>query len=123
MRGLEEGAKDRPCAVVLTTRRENGRIIVYVAPVTHAEPQNKAAAVEIPTETKKRLNMDDQRSWIIVSEINSFTWPGYDLRPVDRRDPSRGFVYGLLPGDIIRMMVERLRAQIKAGKAKAVSRD
>jgi len=38
-------------------------------------------AVEISHETKRRLGLDDDRSWIVLTEANRFAWPGPDLRP------------------------------------------
>jgi hypothetical protein len=37
-RGQEEGTKDRPCAIVLATRDQDGDTIVTVVPVTHTPP-------------------------------------------------------------------------------------
>ena len=76
LRGLEEGLKDRPCAVVLVVEDEDGRPTVTVVPVTHSPPYNASDAIEIPPATKRRLGLDDDRSWIVVSEANVFGWPG-----------------------------------------------
>lgn len=95
--GLEEGAKDRPCAIVLVAEKEDdGETVVTVVPVTHTPPNKPEESVEIPAITKSRLGLDDQRSWIVVSEINRFVWPGPDLRAVARSSPQR-FDYGFLP--------------------------
>jgi hypothetical protein len=95
-RGLEEGRKDRPCAIILAQRREGDGVRVTVAPITHAEPADAAMAVELPTETKRRLGLDEARSWVVVSELNRFLWPGPDLRPVSHATPDH-FAYGALP--------------------------
>ncbi len=79
--GREEGVKDRPCVIILAAEIAEGRCIVTVAPITHTEPADPVAAVEIPLATKRRLGLDDARSWIMVSEGNRFAWPGPDLRP------------------------------------------
>ena len=86
-RGQEEGTKDRPCAIVLMAQDEDGDTTVTVLPVTHTPPVNPDEAVEIPASTKRRLGLDEARSWIIVSEFNRFVWPGPDLRPISRVDP------------------------------------
>ena len=64
-RSQEEGLKDRPCAIVLTTRDEAGETVVLVAPLTHAPPDKAAEGVEIPLATKQRLGLDPARSWRI----------------------------------------------------------
>lgn len=76
LRGREEGVKDRPCALLLALADE----WVVVLPITHRPPSDPAHGVEIPAATKRRLGLDDERSWIIVSKANCFVRPGPDLR-------------------------------------------
>jgi hypothetical protein len=97
--GNEEGSKDRPCAVLLTTTAANGEQVVTVLPVTHTPPDDERLAVEIPVGTKKRLGLDDTRSWIVLSEANRFQWPGPDIRAVPG-DPDAAVAYGLLPAGL-----------------------
>lgn len=72
LHGREEGAKDRPCAIVLTAIDEDGDTIVTVAPITHTPPRQPGEAVELPLATKQRLGLDDERSWVVASEVNRF---------------------------------------------------
>jgi hypothetical protein len=94
--GREEGAKDRPCAIVLSSCDEKGRNKVIVLPVTHSRPKETQEAVELPPLVKRHLGLDDARSWVVVSEANEFVWPGPDLRPLPGEDVST-CVYGMLP--------------------------
>jgi hypothetical protein len=94
--GREEGGKDRPCAIVAALQNENGITRVLVLPVTHAPPDAETAAIEIPAFVKKRLGLDEERSWIVISEYNDFIWPGPDLRPTPG-DLGGSVVYGFLP--------------------------
>jgi hypothetical protein len=106
--GREEAAKDRPCAVVVARRDEGGATRVWVAAVTHSPPTADASAVELPAATKRRLGLDDDRSWVVTDEVNSFLWPGPDLRPIPgsgRGDPHR-FAYGFLPRSIVLRVIE-----------------
>lgn len=116
LRGLEEGAKDRPCAVLLTVAEAPSGQTVVVLPVTHTKPRDLAHAVEIPAATKRRLGLDDQRSWIVVTEANRFTWPGPDLRPL-RAGDADSVVYGELPGDLFRKVRETWLACAEARRA------
>eukprot|EP01037_Dinobryon_pediforme_P018683 gene18683-18982_t len=100
-KGIEEGSKDRPCAVLLAVTDESGDRKVVVLPITHTPPRDLAVAIEIPAVTKRRLGLDDERSWIVVEESNRFTWPGPDLRPMKSGDAST-VVYGELPADLFR---------------------
>ncbi|SJM92289.1 conserved hypothetical protein [Crenothrix polyspora] len=86
LRGKEEGLKNRPCAVILVTQDEMGDQVVTVLPITHTPPENPALAVEIPPATKSRLGLDDERSWIVLTEANRFIWPDPDLRITRRGD-------------------------------------
>jgi hypothetical protein len=106
--GQVEGAKDRPCAIVLAVRRERpeAAIIVTVAPITHAPPRDPALAMEIPPKVKQHLGLDSERSWIVLDEFNEFAWPGFDLRPLPGT-PGR-YKYGFLPPALYRKMVERI---------------
>lgn len=122
-RGRDEARKDRPCAVVLAVQRQDARTRVYVVPITHAPPLDPSRAIETPAATKRRLGLDDAPSWIVTSELNAFTWPGPDLRPVGRGDGSRGFVYGLLPTALTRQVVNAVLDAVRAGRAKPTERD
>ena len=97
--GREEGVKDRPCVIVLSVAGDLSGTTVTVVPVTHNPPADPRAAVELPAETKRRLGLDGERSWVILSEVNRFRWPGPDLRPIPNSDPPR-FSYGLLPAKL-----------------------
>jgi hypothetical protein len=119
-RGQEEGVKDRPCAVILVTRNDEGEEMVTVLPITHSPPDNPALALEIPSSTKTRLGLDSERSWVILTEANRFAWPGPDLRPIGGNLDS--VAYGLLPQTFFNQMKERFVAILRAGQAKAISR-
>jgi hypothetical protein len=93
--GRDEGAKNRPAVIVLAAKDYEGDTIVIVAPITHSAPSNPEDAIEIPTATRSRLGLDSERSWVIVSEVNRFVWPGPDLAR-GPGDPRR-FDYGFLP--------------------------
>ena len=124
-RGLVEGRKDRPCAIVLAIHHpdpEAGRHKqVAVAPITHSSPQDLTAAVEIPLRVKQHLGLDSERSWVILDEVNVFTWPGFDLRPI-RRGADR-IDYGLLPPKLFDQLIQKFTQLRERGKVAAASRD
>jgi len=119
-RGREEGVKDRPCVIVISVLDVSGKQIVTVAPVTHSQPSAQDDAVEIPAKTKERLGLDSSRSWVIVSEVNDFVWPGPDLRPL--ADKRRGFQYGFLPPTLFLQIRDRIRANGRTGNLASVPR-
>lgn len=94
LQGREEAEKDRPTLVLaIVATLADGVSVVRVLPVTHTPPSNADDAIEIPVATKRRLGLDDERSWIVLTESNRFVWPGRDIRPVDG---DSGY-YGPLP--------------------------
>ena len=106
--GREEGAKDRPCVVVLAVERPtDGATLVRVVPVTHRPPNHPAVALELPQSVERHLGLDDERSWVMLDEVNDFAWPGFDLRPVPR-DPG-SFAYGFLPPRLFDDLLAKLR--------------
>lgn len=121
--GQEEGIKDRPCAVVLCMQNEDQDKIVTVLPITHTPPSISGAEffIEIPVATKRRLNLDSERSWIVLTEANRFIWPGPDLRPSVSGDVS-SVAYGLLPEAFFEQVRARFLALLKSGAAKQVAR-
>lgn len=116
-RGWDQGSKDRPCVVVLTL--PGNRIIVL--PVTHRKPENPLDGLQIPPTVKARLGLDPDPSWVILTEANSFNWPGPDVRPVNPRDPS-GPVYGVLPELMIREIRNRVVARARANTIRVIER-
>lgn len=104
--GRDEGVKDRPCVVILSVEDREGSLVVTVAPITHAPPRLSSEAVELPGAVKSRLGLDGAASWVVVTEVNQFVWPGPDLRPARRGV----WAYGYIPGVLLRSIRERMAA-------------
>ncbi len=81
-----------------------------VLPITHSQPSHADDAIEIPSATKRRLGLDDERSWLVLTESNRFV-PGPDVRP---HESDTGY-FGPLPpaffNEVKRRFVELARAQ------------
>ena len=119
LEGREEGDKDRPCLVLaLVTTLDDGTPIVRVLPITHMPPKNAEDALEIPAAVKNRLHLDEEKSWIILTESNRFAWPGPDLRPLDSAD---GY-YGPLPPALFAQVKRRFVELARAGLHKVGTR-
>ncbi len=80
-------------------------------------------AIEVPAATKLRLGLDDLPSWVITSEANAFLWTGPDIRFVPSRGANKQIEYGFLPYALTEKILNAFRANLRAGKAKQVSRD
>jgi hypothetical protein len=63
-RGLVEGRKDRPCAIVVAIEHpeQAGRRQVVVVPITHTPPHDPTVGIEIPRRVKEHLGLDGERS-------------------------------------------------------------
>ncbi|MDX6750640.1 hypothetical protein SH611_12535 [Geminicoccaceae bacterium 1502E] len=120
-RGAEEGAKDRPCAIVVAASGQDGGIRTIVAPVTHRPPDDPAASLEIPPETCRALGLDRGRHWIRFDELNRFLWPGYDLRPIPGSDGR--YDYGMLPRELFEKLRQGILARQRALQGRIIPRD
>jgi hypothetical protein len=116
--GREEGRKDRPCVIVHLRANEQQELETYICPVTHTPPEISEKAMEIPKATKTRLGLDDERSWIITTEVNRFIWPGPDLRPL----PRGGYSYGLLPAAMARDLIAQVKANAQDKSLRVTTR-
>jgi hypothetical protein len=119
--GREEGAKDRPCAIILALQDHDGETQVLVVPVTHSPPEDVTVALELPPAVKQHLGLDAERSWVVLSESNLFDWPGPDLRRVGDRDDS-SVAYGLLPPRLFAEVRRRFLALEAAARSTRVQR-
>jgi hypothetical protein len=120
-RGQEEGVKDRPCAVVLVVKNDEGDKVVTVLPITHTPPPLGSLAVEIPYATKQRLRLDAERSWVMLTEANRFIWPGPDLR-MEAGTGAASVAYGLLPRALFMEIRDKFGDAIEAGLTGVVRR-
>lgn len=116
--GREDGVKDRPCGVILTRITKSGQTIAYVLPITHTPPLKEEDGIEIPQATKRRLGLDTERSWIVTTEFNRFTWPGPDIKP----NASGDYVYGYLPETLMRLVSDQVKKHARDKLLKPVTR-
>ncbi len=117
--GHVEGLKNRPCTIILSISDGDDQIVT-VLPITHTEPKNSAEGIEIPLNTKIRLGLDDNRSWVILNESNKFIWPGYDLRPAKNKSLTQ-IDYGILPPKFFNELKIKLLSYLNEGKGQIKS--
>jgi hypothetical protein len=104
--GQIEGRKHRPCAIVVAVVREEGESVVTVAPITRRRPDDPATAIELSAATRRRLGLGNQANWIMATEVNSFYWPGPDLRPTAKGQ----YAYGELPAVVFEALKNKILA-------------
>lgn len=119
--GAVERSKERPCAIVVATERDDGGIIALVVPITHSPPENPEDSIEVPPAVRKSLGLDDEQQWVRLDELNAFGWPGYDLRPVPGKKAK--YDYGMLPKDLYLEVQKGILKRNLAKKVKTTSRD
>ncbi|WP_413990607.1 hypothetical protein ACMDCR_00145 [Labrys okinawensis] len=121
-RGIEEGTKDRPCAIVVAAKLdEQGGVRTIVAPITHGAPSDLEASMEIPAEACRSLGLDEGRHWLRLDELNRFVWPGYDLR--SRPGRPGDYVYGMLPRGLFEQFRKAVLERQRTLKGRIVPRD
>jgi hypothetical protein len=125
--GQQEGSKDRPAAIVLARQDFGPSEVVYVVPITHSPPTRDNEKIPIPAAVKRHLGLDDNASWVDVTEINVFVWPGPDLRPIKRRRKSGSddvsCFYGFLPRGLFKKIQRALALNHKQRRVQLTRRD
>lgn len=99
---------------MLATRQRPHGLQVIVAPITTEPPGAETHAVEVPARVRDYLGLDADGSWIVCDELNSFTWPGPDIRPV-RAAGDRSPFYGKIPGRLYEQVRGKL-AEVAQGQ-------
>lgn len=120
--GEEAGRKQRPCAIIVATAQRDGDVVVYVAPITHSPPRDSWAGLPLAPATRRRLGLDEEPSWIVTSEFNSFRWPGVDLAPVSPAARANDVVFGMLPQATAARMIEMFRENVRLARVRVVKR-
>lgn len=92
--GRIEGRKARPCLIIAVARTApDAAPRVALLPITSQPPRADQSAIAIPDNIKSRIGLDRRRrTWLILDDVNVFTWPGFDLVP----QPNGSFVRGVV---------------------------
>jgi len=117
-RGKDEGLKDRPVVVVVARIVTGERTELFVAPITHSRPA-ASHGIEIPQRVKQHLGLDDERSWILATELNRFIWPGPDIRQVPDGDTP---VYGAIPARFFEQLRQAISEHAEAHRMRIPKR-
>jgi len=121
-KGQEEGRKVRPSVIMLAVQSpKDGAPRVTVAPITHTPTAKDGEAIELPPRVKQALGLDDDRSWIMLDEVNQFAWPGYDIRPVPGSKDR--FAYGFIPPKLYDTVIGRILELAAARRVAEIPRD
>ncbi len=119
--GEEEGRKNRPCVIVLSVEQQESGTQVTVSPITHSKPSGDTIGLEIPPRVKQHLGLDHETSWVVLSEVNQFIWPGYDLSTVPGKKGE--YAYGFLPPRLFETIKEGILDLIIKHRSKITLRN
>jgi hypothetical protein len=112
--------EDRPtCLVAASDSRAKPRYVVLL-PITHSPPDAGVVGIEIPTNVKQAIGLDDAASWVIVSEHNIDEWPNGGLSRVPGRPGA--FSYGFIPPGLFAQIKVRFLELARRNRSAAVRR-
>lgn len=117
--GRQQG-KDRPTCLVAASDSATKPRFVVLLPITHAVPIGDTVAIEIPAKVRLAIGLDDEPSWVVVSEYNVDEWPNAGLSPVPGRPDV--FAYGFIPPGLFAVIKARLVDLARKNKSEAVKR-
>jgi len=113
-RGIEEGAKARPCLVLSVDETPSGTVIFTTALTT--SDHTGANSIALPDAVKEHLGLDAS-SRVIVTEYNRFVWIGPDIEPLHD-----GRIHlGTMPSKVARQVLSALLANRGATQVKRES--
>ena len=117
--GRDQG-KDRPACLVAASDSQTRPRFVVLWPITHAPPGGNTIGIEIPAKVKQAIELDDGRSWVIISEHNIDKWPNAGLTPI----PGKPGVFscGFVPPGLFAQIKARLVELARQNKSGAVRR-
>ena len=70
--GSVDGANDRPCCIVVSLTRTDGKTLYYLAAISSKPPSDGQAALVVPPLETRRGGLDPlKRAWVYVGEVNA----------------------------------------------------
>lgn len=116
----QDHGKDRPTCLVAATDSSVRPRHVLLLPITHTPPSGATVGIAIPPEVKRAIGLDDEPSWVIVSEYNVDEWPSSGLSPLPGK--SGRFSYGFLPPGLFAQIKSRFLELSRANRSSPVRR-
>ena len=107
--------------MVIATNDAVGVSSVIVVPITSRPPAVPDDGMEIPAATRRRLGLQDEPCWVLLTEVNRFVWPGPDLRPVSTVAGS-SWTYGSLPAALFERLRDAVVARARSRGLRVTSR-
>jgi len=105
--------------VVVARIEKAGLTQLMVVPITHSKPARGEDGISIPPRVRKHLGLDDEESWIIVTELNRFIWPGPDVRVAPGRDSP---LYDAIPAHLFHQVQQGIARHAGGGAFRLTKR-
>lgn len=112
--------KDRPACLVAASDSDTKPRFVVLLPITHSPPIGDTIAIEIPAKVRQSIGLDDEASWVVVSEYNVDEWPNAGLSPIPGK--SDVYAYGLIPPGLFAKIKAQLLELAREKKSAEVRR-
>ena len=113
-------SKDRPtCLVAAGESRSNPRFVLLL-PITHSPPSGDTIGIEIPQKVKAALGLDDEASWVVISEYNVDEWPNAGLAQIPGKPGI--YSYGFLPPALFASVKRKFADLVREKRARSVKR-
>lgn len=96
--GKEDGAKDRPCVVLVSELRGNTTRVI-VAPITSQDFAG-STSIKVPQPYIDAMNLKPG-SLIIASDLNAFDWISPDVRPRENASTHYGHISAKLTDSVL----------------------
>jgi hypothetical protein len=117
--GRQQG-KDRPACLVAAADSTVKPRFVVILPITHTAPSGDTVGIEIPAKVRVGIGLDDEPSWVIVSDHNVDEWPNAGLAPIPGRPGM--FSYGFVPPGLFKQIKSRFLELADLGQGAGVRR-
>ena len=117
--GRDQG-KERPACLVAATDSASSPRFVVILPITHTPPASGRVGLAIPAKVRDALGLDDEPSWIIVSEHNVDERPNACLAPLPGRPGV--FSYGFIPPGLFAQVKAKFLELYEKGRSGGVRR-
>jgi hypothetical protein len=117
--GCRQG-KDRPACLVAATDSTVKPRFVVILPITHAAPSGNTVGIEIPAKVRAAIGLDDEPSWVIVSDHNVDEWPNAGLAPIPGQPGM--FSYGFVPPGLFKQIKSKFLELADLGQGAGIRR-
>jgi hypothetical protein len=117
--GRQQG-KDRPACLVAATDSTVKPRFVVILPITHAAPSGGTVGIELPAKVRAAIGLDDEPSWVIVSDHDVDEWPNAGLAPVPGQPGM--FSYGFVPPGLFKQIKSKFLELADTGQGAGIRR-